>query len=155
MWTLFVVSCLSGSSLAQFTNFNSFNSRPLVNQGEPDFSNFVDFPSEVRRPPVSNPGQRDFSNFVDLPSQKLRQRQSNGRNPANLSPGCALALPAGGCITYEDVNAAFSLAANNLDYLPLKFPAVGNFSNDEVGNLGTVIHETTRILAKVKQHQIK
>ena len=121
MWTIAVLSCLCGTSLAQFTNFNNFNSQPLVNQGERDFSNFVDFPSEVRRPSVSNPGQRDFSNFVDLPSQTLRQQQSNGRNPANLSPGCALALPSGGCISYEDVNAAFVLAARNLDYLPLKF----------------------------------
>jgi len=122
-------------NLQPFTNFGG-NPR----QGEQAFSNFV-----------SNPGQRDFSNFVDLPSQKLRQQQTAGRNPANLSPDCALALPSGGCISYEDVNAAFSLAARNLDYLPLKFPAEGNFSNEEVGNLGTVIHETTRILAKEYQ----
>ena len=144
MWTILLVTWLCGTSLAQFSNFNSFNSRPLVNQGEQAFSNFV-----------SNPGQRDFSNFVDLPSQKLRQQQSNGRNPANLSPDCALALPSGGCISYEDVDAAFSLAARNLDYLPLKFPAEGNFTNEEVGNLGTVIHETTRILAKVKRQKNK
>ena len=38
--------------------------------------------------------------------------------------------------------------------LHLKFPAEGNFSNEDVGNLGTVIHETTRILAKVIQQNI-
>ena len=143
------------TTTAQFNTFNQGqgslqgNLQPFTNfggnprQGEQPFSNFI-----------SNPGQRDFSNFVDLPSQKLRQQQTAGRNPANLSPDCALALPSGGCISYEDVNAAFSLAARNLDYLPLKFPAEGNFSNEEVGNLGTVIHETTRILAKVMQQYI-
>jgi hypothetical protein len=42
---------------------------------------------------------------------------------------------------------------------PLKFPPVGNFSNRDIGNLGTVIHETARELARVRltflrtQHQ--
>jgi hypothetical protein len=33
---------------------------------------------------------------------------------------------------------------------PLKFPPVGNFSNRDIGNLGTVIHETARELARVR-----
>ena len=33
---------------------------------------------------------------------------------------------------------------------PLKFPPVGNFSNKDIGNLGTVIHETARELARVR-----
>ena len=32
---------------------------------------------------------------------------------------------------------------------PLRFPPVGNFSNRDIGNLGTVIHETARELARV------
>ena len=69
--------------------------------------------------------------------------------PENLSPGCALALPSGGCISYRDVDAAFGQAAESLPFQPLKFPPTGNFSNEEIGSLGTVIHEATRVLAKV------
>ena len=107
------------------------------------FSPFTGFPSSF-----TNPGQAEFSNFVDLPSQ--RQRQPAGlRGPENLSPGCALLLPSGQCISYQDVNTAFGQAAESLPFQPLKFPNIGNFSNEELGNLGTVIHEATRILAKV------
>ena len=49
----------------------------------------------------------------------------------------------------QDVNLAFGQAAESLPFQPLKYPATGNFSNSEIGSLGTVIHETTRILAKV------
>ena len=112
------------------------------------FSPFPGFPGPVQLP-FTNPGQAEFSNFVDLPSQ--RQRQPAGlRGPENLSPGCALLLPSGQCISYQDVNTAFAQAAESLPFQPLKFPNIGNFSNEELGNLGTVIHEATRILAKVK-----
>ena len=119
-----------------------------------------------------NPGQLEFSNFVDLPSQ-VKQTKQNMKissisqimfymkifqrlrepaglaGPENLSPGCALALPSGGCISYQDVDAAFGQAAESLPFQPLKFPPTGNFSNEEIGSLGTVIHEATRVLAKV------
>jgi len=89
----------------------------------------------------------DFSNFVDLPSQELRNLGHNEQDRANHGD-CALELDHGGCITYRDVNNAFSIADRNLDYFDLRFRPRGNLSNEEMGNLGTVIHETTRILAK-------
>ena len=51
---------------------------------------------------------------------------------------------AGTCITYDAVNAAFVAARDSVG-LP---PARGKFETDDVGNLGTVIHETSRFLAK-------
>ena len=92
--------------------------------------------------------QGDFSNFVDLPSQELRNLGHNEQDRANHGD-CALKLEHGGCITYQDVNKAFSIADKNLDYFELRYRPRGNLSNEEMGNLGTVIHETTRILAKV------
>ena len=49
---------------------------------------------------------------------------------------------------------AFGQAAESLPFHRLKFPATGNFTNAEIGDLGTIIHETTRILAKVKTKEI-
>ena len=92
--------------------------------------------------------QGEFSNFVDLPSQELRNIGQNGQNQANQGE-CALELDHGGCITYRDVDLAFSLAERNLDYFELRYRPRENLTNEEMGNLGTVIHETTRILAKV------
>ena len=121
-------------SLAQFSPFTSF-------PGPVQFSS-----SYTTR--FANPGQLEFSNFVDLPSQRLRQPVGQP-GPGSVSPDCALPLNTGGCITYTDVNTAFGQAAESLPFQPLKFPNIGNFSNEEIGNLGTVIHEATRILAKV------
>lgn len=87
---------------------------------------------------------RQFSNFVDLPSQRLKV----GPSKTDIQ-GCALKLADGTCVKYEDVNAAFHAAAKNLPFMPLKFPAEGDFNNEEVGNLGTVLHETTRLLAEM------
>ena len=115
------------------------------------FSQFTSFPGPVQFPgSSSNPGQLEFSNFVDLPSQRLRQ-PAGSLQPANLAPDCALPLTSGQCISYQDVNEAFVQAAESLPFQPLKFPNIGNFSNEELGNLGTVIHEATRILAKVRR----
>ena len=97
----------------------------------------------------ANPGQLEFSNFVDLPSQRLRQPAGPAGPDNLLPPDCALPLNTGGCISYQDVNLAFAQAAESLPFQPLKYPNFGNFSNEEIGNLGTVIHEATRILAKV------
>ena len=120
-------------SQAQFSPFNSF-------PGPVQFSSFSSS--------FANPGQLEFSNFVDLPSQRLRQ-PANQPGSDSLPPDCALPLNTGGCISYQDVNAAFAQAAESLPFQPLKFPNIGNFSNEEIGNLGTIIHEATRILAKV------
>lgn len=48
------------------------------------------------------------------------------------------------CITYDAVNAAFNAARERVG-LP---PAKGKFEPADIGNLGTVIHETSRFLAK-------
>jgi hypothetical protein len=113
------------------------------------FSSFSTFPGSTQFPSTdqrfTNPGQLEFSNFVDLPSQRLRQP---ARLTPELPPGCALLLNTGACISYQDVNAAFTQAVQSLPFQPLKFPNIGDFSNEELGNLGTVIHETTRIIAK-------
>ena len=146
---------------AQFSSFSSQNLGPA----QPGFGNSFGFDVFSSQSPSSsfsslnaappqrnfnnNPGQLEFSNFVDLPSQRLRQPASAPRPEQNLAPDCALALTSGGCITYQDVNLAFGQAADSLPYLRLKFPAFGNFSNAEIGALATVLHETTRILAKV------
>ena len=100
-------------------------------------------------PALGQRQQGQFSNFVDLPSQELRRTGENGQNQANLGRNCALKLDRGGCISFEDVNAAFKLAERHLDYFELRFRPRENLTNEEMGNLGTVIHETTRILAKV------
>ena len=42
-----------------------------------------------------------------------------------------------------------ALEKSRLD-APLRFPPVGNFTNADIGNLGTVIHETARELARVR-----
>ena len=151
MWTFMFASCLCGTSLGQFhSRINPSPARigpPHANEPFPTHrpSTGRNRPEEIRN---RRPGE--FSNFVDLPSQNLRKTGENGQNQANHG-GCALDLDRGGCITYEDVNSAFSLAARNLDYFELKFKPVENLTNEEMGNLGTVIHETTRILAKVNQ----
>ena len=129
---------LSPLSLAQFSPFTSF-------PGPVQYSSYTTS--------FANPGQLEFSNFVDLPSQRLRQPASQS-GPDSLPPDCALPLTTGGCILYQDVNAAFAQAAESLPFQPLKFPNIGNFSNEEIGNLGTIIHEATRILAKVDQLDI-
>ena len=89
-------------------------------------------------------GRRQFSNFVDLPSQRL---QEDGRTGGE-SQDCAMRLQGGRCVTYQEVSETFHEAAASLPFMPLKFPAEGDFSNEEVGNLGTVIHETARLLAQ-------
>lgn len=99
-------------------------------------------------PGLAQRQQGQFSNFVDLPSQELRRTGENGQNQANHGVHCALELDRGGCISYEDVNAAFKLAERHLDYFELRYRPRENLTNEEMGNLGTVIHETTRILAK-------
>ena len=48
------------------------------------------------------------------------------------------------CITYEAVNAAFLSARDRVGLPPVR----GKFKGIDVGNLGTVIHETARYLAK-------
>ncbi len=48
------------------------------------------------------------------------------------------------CITFEAVNAAFSAARDSVGLPPVR----GKFEIDDVGNLGTVIHETSRYLAR-------
>ena len=65
----------------------------------------------------------------------------------------------------QAVSKAFHRAARDLPFMPLKFPAEGDFNNEEVdawsppaflnltstikvGNLGTVLHETSRLLAE-------
>jgi len=91
--------------------------------------------------------EREFSNFVDLPSQRLQAIKQPDR--VHGDPNCALVIPdMEGCITYTSINSAFAAARDRVTDEPLKFPATGNFSNAEVGNLGTVIHETVRDLAK-------
>ena len=126
-----------------------FQSFPAVSPGQQQSFSSQSFGDNSGRGFSPNPGQLEFSNFVDLPSQRLRQPAILSSGPQNLSPDCALGLPSGGCITYQDVNLAFGQAAESLPFQPLKYPATGNFSNSEIGSLGTVIHETTRILAKV------
>ncbi|XP_071750194.1 LOW QUALITY PROTEIN: salivary peroxidase/catechol oxidase-like [Lepeophtheirus salmonis] len=88
--------------------------------------------------------------------------------PSSSSSGCALIIPGPGrssafdhgshvfggssfdyqgsntCITYEAVNAAFTTALERVGLPPVR----GKFTTDDVGNLGTVIHETSRYLAK-------
>lgn len=89
--------------------------------------------------------------------------------PAPSSSGCALIIPGPGrsssfdhasgafgypspssgysentCITYEAVNAAFSSARDRVG-LP---PARSKFPTEEISNLGTVIQEATRYIAK-------
>ena len=132
------------------SNSFPFQSFPAVSPSQQQFSSSQSFGDNSGRSFSPNPGQLEFSNFVDLPSQRLRQPAILS-GPENISPDCALALPSGGCITYQDVNLAFGQAAESLPFQPLKFPAIGNFSNAEIGSLGTVIHETTRILAQVFQ----
>ena len=106
--------------------------------------------SQVPQRSFTNPGELEFSNFVDLPSQRLRQPAAVP-GPENLSPGCALALNNGGCISYQDVNIAFGQAAESLPFARLRSDTYRNFSNAEIGDLGSVIHETTRILAQVQK----
>jgi peroxidase len=48
------------------------------------------------------------------------------------------------CITYEAVNAAFTSARDRVGLPPVR----GKFTTHDVGNLGTVIHEASRFLAK-------
>lgn len=50
----------------------------------------------------------------------------------------------GTCVTYEAVNAAFEAARDRVGLPPVR----GKFESEDVGNLGTVIHETSRFLAK-------
>jgi len=64
--------------------------------------------------------------------------------------GCALFIPgaasAGGqqpCILYEDVNAAFNAAKAKFGLRPVN----GRFQTQDIGNLGTLIYESARILA--------
>ena len=137
---------------AQSSGFASnsfpFQSFPAVSPGPQQSFSAQSFGENSGRGFSPNPGQLEFSNFVDLPSQRLRQPAGLG-GQQSLSPDCALGLPSGGCITHQDVNLAFGQAAESLPFQPLKYPATGNFSNAEIGSLGTVIHETTRILAKV------
>ena len=49
------------------------------------------------------------------------------------------------CITFEAVNAAFLSARDRVGLKPVNN---GKFKADEVGALGTVIHEASRFLAK-------
>jgi len=88
--------------------------------------------------------------------------------PAPSPSGCALIIPGPGksslfdhtnnifggrpapyepqntCITYEAVNAAFISARDRVGLPPVR----GKFTTHDVGNLGTVIHEASRYLAK-------
>jgi len=48
------------------------------------------------------------------------------------------------CITYDAVNSAFEQAKRTVGLNPVR----GHFSSADVGNLGTVVHETSRNLAK-------
>ncbi len=48
------------------------------------------------------------------------------------------------CITFDAVNAAFDQARQTVGLPPVR----GKFTEQDVGNLGTVIHETARFLAK-------
>ena len=58
-----------------------------------------------------------------------------------------MTIPDGGqtCITFEAVNAAFLSARDRVGLKPVND---GKFKADEVGALGTVIHEASRFLAK-------
>ena len=47
-------------------------------------------------------------------------------------------------ITYDAVNAAFVSARDRVGLPPVR----GKFTTHDVGNLGTVIHEASRYLAK-------
>ena len=158
--TQFTNFAQQGPSLgpAQSSGFASdsfpFTSFPAVSPGQQQSFSSQSFGDNSGRGFNPNPGQLEFSNFVDLPSQRLRQPAVLS-SQGGLSPDCALGLPSGGCITYQDVNLAFGQAAESLPFQPLKYPATGNFSNSEIGSLGTVIHETTRILAKVSHLTIK
>ena len=138
---------------AQFAPLSQFQQQPhsgFSNSFSFESFSFPQTPAFPQTPQRSftNPGELEFSNFVDLPSQRLRE-PAVIRGPENLSPSCALALPSGGCISYQDVNIAFGQAAESLPFARLRTHSFGNFTNEEIGNLGTVIHETTRILAQV------
>jgi len=93
-------------------------------------------------------GGRDFSNFVDLPSQRLQL--ATGQSASNklaADPNCALVLPGYEyCITYSDIDIAFSQATEALQ-ARLRYRPTENLSTEEVGELGTVIQETSRLLA--------
>ena len=89
--------------------------------------------------------------------------------PQHPTDGCALIIPGAGrssafdhaasafgghgspynggqtCITFEAVNAAFLSARDRVGLKPVND---GKFKADEVGALGTVIHEASRFLAK-------
>jgi hypothetical protein len=63
------------------------------------------------------------------------------------SAACALLIPDGDsktCVTYESVNAAYGAARKKIGLPSVKGKS---FSNADVGNLGTVIQETCKILA--------
>lgn len=72
------------------------------------------------------------------------------------STGCALIIPQGGsgaslfghdtdvCITYDDVNSAFFIAKDKVG-LPRRSH---EFEAQDLGNLATVIQETSRVLAE-------
>ncbi|CAB4055842.1 PXDN [Lepeophtheirus salmonis] len=102
------------------------------------------------------------------PNQQHESLSSSDGAPSSSSSGCALIIPGPGrssafdhgsrvfggssfdyqgsntCITYEAVNAAFTTALERVGLPPVR----GKFTTDDVGNLGTVIHETSRYLAK-------
>jgi len=94
--------------------------------------------------------------------------QFSNVGPASSAPGCALIIPGlpktslfdhannifGGpsvpfdgentCISYDAVNAAFTQARKRVGLRPVH----GKFEIRDVGNLGTVVHEASRFLAK-------
>lgn len=72
-----------------------------------------------------------------------RSSSFDGAAQAFGAPGAPY-NPATTCITYEAVNAAFEAAKTAENYRQ----SPGKFSSADVGALGTVIHETSRYLAK-------
>lgn len=100
--------------------------------------------------------------------------QYHEADPHSSNSNCALIIPSGGsslgggrssvfdgahssfggapngyqgsdtCITFEAVNAAFAAARESVGLPPVR----GEFEIEDVGNLGTVIHETSRYLAR-------
>ena len=151
-----ISSILASAQFSSFSSGSSGSSSGFSNSFsfEGGFSSQQSFPSSNGQRSFTNPGQLEFSNFVDLPSQRQREPASfNG--PENLSPDCALALTSGGCISYQDINIAFGQAAESLPFQPLVYRPRENLTNEEIGSLGTVLHETTRILAKVAKINTK
>ena len=102
-------------------------------------------------PAISSGQHQDQSCALILPggngghsSQLDHASHSFGGPPPPGREGNVRSESSDTCITYDAVNVAFAQARESVGGLR---PVRGEFRNEDLGNLGTVIHETSRYLA--------